>query len=228
VDGWALGESYIVRYGVGGDLTYSARYPTGTVGAMAAGALLHVAAPGAVVHAIAASPRPAARPWTVGPIGGQVAPGEVISLYGPHIGGPGAQVFIDDVPTPILYSGDPQINTIVPFEIAGRKTVRIRVNSGPEFLAGVLPAIPQIFAVVNQDGTLNTADNPARAGSIMTAWVGGSGDREHLGLLFAAGGFVAKVYEGGYQINFVAPAAGPLVLVSGKYASAPFGLHVVP
>jgi hypothetical protein len=169
-----------------------------------------VAVPGAVVHAIAASPRPAVRPWTVGQNGGQVAPGDVIEIFGPHIGGPGAQVFIDDIPIPVLYSADPQINAIVPFDIAGRKTVRVRVNSGPEFIAGVLPAIPQIFAVVNQDATLNTIDNPARPGSILTAWVTGSGYPEALGYLYTGAGTpITKTYEGGYQINFIARRRRP-------------------
>src|SRR6185503_17109120 len=111
VDGWSFGEDFVVRYDSKGDLAYSARYPTGTVRqTIAAGALLHTAMPAGVVSAVAASPRPAVRPWTVGPLGGQVAPGEVIEIFGPHIGGPGAQVFIDDIPTTILYSGDPQIN----------------------------------------------------------------------------------------------------------------------
>jgi hypothetical protein len=229
VQGWSTGEDFVVRFAPSGDLRYSARYPTGTVRqTIAAGALVHTAMPAGVVHAVAASPRPAVRPWTVGPLGGQVAPGEVIEIFGPHIGGPGAQVFIDDIPTILLYSGDQQINTIAPFEIAGRKTVRVRINSGPEFLAGVLPAIPQIFALVNQDGTVNSPSNPARTGSIMTAWVSGSGHPEHLGLLYADSKPVTKVYEGGYQINFVAPAAGSIVLTSGVYASAAFEIHVVP
>jgi hypothetical protein len=184
--------------------------------------------PAGVVSAVAATPRPAVRPWTVGRLGGQVAPGEVIEIFGPHIGGPGAQVFIDDVPTPILYSGDQQINTIVPFGIAGKKTVRIRINSGLEFLAGVLPAMPRIIALTNQDGTLNSRDNPARVGSIMSAWVTGSGDLEHLGFLYADGLPVTKVYEGGYQINLVAPAASSMILVTGIYSSTPFDLYVVP
>ncbi len=229
-DGWSTGEDFVVRYDSKGDLAYSARFPTGTVRqTIAADALLRTAVPSGVVSAVVASPRPAVRPWTVGPVGGQVAPGEVIEIHGPHIGGPGSQVFIDDVPTPILYSGDPQINTIVPFDVAGKKTVRVRINSGPEFIAGVLPAIPQIFALVNQDGAVNTVVNPARVGSIMTAWVTGSGYPEALGFLYTIGGTpVAKTYEGGYQINFVAPAAGLIVLTSGNYASAPFEIYVVP
>jgi uncharacterized protein (TIGR03437 family) len=231
VDGWSTGEDFIVRYDTKGDLAYSARYPTGTVRqTIAADALLRTAVPSGVVSAITASPHPAIRPWTVGPLGGQVAPGEVIEIFGPHIGGPGAQVFIDDVPTPILYSADPQINTIIPFEIAGKKTVRVRVNSGPEFLAGVLPAIPQIFGpALNQDGTYNTRDNPARVGSAMSIWVTGSGYREALGFLYTTSGNpVTKTYEGGYQINFIAPSAGPILLTSGNYASAPFEIYVVP
>jgi hypothetical protein len=227
-DGWSSGEDFVVRFDPQGEVRYSARYPTGTVRqSIAAGALLHTAGPRGVVSAVAASARPAVRPWTVGPLGGQVAPGEVIEIKGPHIGGPGAQVFIDDVPTQILYSGDEQINTIVPFEIGGRKTVRVRVNNGPEFVAGVLPAIPQIFVAVNQDGTVNSAENPARVGSIMTAWVTGSGFPENPGRLYGGGNLVETLYAAGYQINFVAPRSGPLVLVSGRYASPPHEIYVV-
>jgi hypothetical protein len=224
-DGWSGGPDFVVRFDPSGTIEYAARYPSGTVPSIAADSLLHMASEGGVLHAVAASPRPAVRPWIIGPLGGQVAPGEVIEIYGPHIAAP---VFIDDVAAPVLYSGDGQVNTIVPFEIAGRKTVRIRIGVGPEFVAGVLPAIPQIYALVNQDGTVNGPDNRARVGSIMTAWVTGSGYPEHLGLLYADGKLVTKVYEGGYQINFVAPNSGSIVLTSGIYASAPFEIHVVP
>lgn len=225
VDGWSTGESYVVRLDGRGELTYSGRYPSGSVGAIAGGTLLHVVSPGGVAHAMAASPRPAVTPWSVGPKGGQVAPGMVVEIFGPHIGGPGAQVFFNDIPAPILYAGDEQVNTIVPFALAGKETARIRIGSGPEFIAAVVPAMPRIYALVNQDGTVNGPENPAAPGSIMTAWVSGSGYEEHLGILQTPEGrLVAKVYEGGYQINFVAPPPDVtvLVLTSGRYASTPF------
>ena len=97
VDGWSTGEDFIVEFTATGGLSYSARYPIGTLAptlGVDSAALLHLATPDGVASAIVPSPHPAVRPWTIGPVNGHVAAGEVISIYGPHLAG---QVFIDDI-----------------------------------------------------------------------------------------------------------------------------------
>ncbi len=248
-DGWSTDDDFIVAFDATGGLSYSARYPAGTVTALAvdAAGLLRTATPDGVVSAIAPSPRPAMRPWTIGPVNGHIAPGEVISIYGPHLAGP---VSINGVAAPVLYSSDQQINAVVPFEIAGQTRAKIRVGSGLDYDSAVLAAVPQIFApALNEDGTLNGPNKPARAGSAMSIWVTGAaapfpaaGDGTvatdaqayFVGQLFANGVAVKILYGGAApglvagiaQINFVAPESGPLVLTVGRYVSPPLLIYV--
>ena len=177
--GWSNGGEFVVELSATGSaLPYAGRYPNGTAaGAIAvdAAGLLHIGGSGGILSAIAASPRPVSRALGIanaawGPVGGRVAAGEVVSLYGPHIG-PGTQVYVNDVAAPILYSSDSQINAVTPFGIDGQSTVRVRIGSGPEFIAAVVPSDPQVFqfpggqaAAINQDGTINGPDNPADRG----------------------------------------------------------------
>jgi uncharacterized protein (TIGR03437 family) len=249
-NGWSTGEDFIVEFSATGGLTYSARYPTGTLAptlAVDSAGLLRTATPDGVVSAIAASSHPAVRPWTIGPVNGHVAAGEVISIYGPHLAGP---VFINDLAAPILYTSDQQINAVVPFEVAGQQRARIRIGAGPEYSAAVLPAAPQIFApALNQDGTVNSPENPARVGSVMSVWVTGgmissaglrtgqiaTGAQEYfVGSIYAEGVPVNTLYAGAApalvagigQINFVVPDAASIVLRTGNYVSPPLPIYV--
>jgi uncharacterized protein (TIGR03437 family) len=110
-------------------------------------------------------------------VSGQVAPGEVISLYGVHIGPSvpavadlnsgqapimlgGVQVLFDGLAAPVLYVQDDQINAIVPFGVAapfGRGTTRLAVSKdgaeSEEMLVGVVEAAPEAF----QTGELRAA-----------------------------------------------------------------------
>jgi uncharacterized protein (TIGR03437 family) len=42
-------------------------------------------------------------------------------------------------------------------------------------LTGIVPTSPQVLNVVNQDGTVNSADHPAKAGSVIMLYVSGLG-----------------------------------------------------
>ena len=92
-------------------------------------------------------------------------------------------------PAPILYASKNQINAVVPFAapFEGNVTVAIirpGVTIGSLTTTAVASA-PGIFsldgtgvgqgAIFNQDGTLNTRDNPALAGSLVTIYVTGLG-----------------------------------------------------
>ncbi len=199
--GWSTGTDFVVEFNsTGSALPYSGRYPNGTASqtlAIDGAGLLHVATPNGVVSAVAASAHPVVRPWVVANAasnvaGGQIVAGEVISIYGPHIGPfpavtatpvngfmpttlSGTQVLINGIAAPLLYASDSQINAVVPFEVAGQAKAEIQVNGGLAFGAAVLQADPAVFpgAVINQDGTVNSASNPAAAGSYVALWATG-------------------------------------------------------
>jgi len=100
---------------------------------------------------------------------GQVAPGEIISLYGTGLGpaaGVGArydstgkiattlagvQVLFDDTPAPMLYAGANQINAIVPFEVGGKTSTSMHVasalNASPSVDLKVVSSNPEIFTI---------------------------------------------------------------------------------
>jgi len=139
-----------------------------------------------------------------GPLLGRIVPAEVISIYGPHIGPAtpvtatasasgllptslaGVQVFFNGVAMPLLYVSDSQINAVAPQSATpgSSMTVHIVSNSvtSPDFPATVVTAEPEVFqkadgtaAAVNQDGTLNSSANPAKAGAIVSIWATGTG-----------------------------------------------------
>lgn len=113
---------------------------------------------------------------------GQVSPGEVISLYGVHIGPAspvaadlssgqaptllgGVQVLFDGAPAPVFYAQDDQINAIVPFgaPLAPFATpiMRLVISNGGvssnTALLGVVAASPEAFKVggTSQAAALN-------------------------------------------------------------------------
>ena len=133
-----------------------------------------------------------------------VASRELISFYGIGIGPStaqtasitnnvianslvGVQVLFDGVPAALLYAGPTQINAIVPAATAGRESTSISIITpsrnaltGPTI--AVVTTQPQVFGNVygwamalNQDGTLNSAPDPAPKGSIVAIWLTGGG-----------------------------------------------------
>jgi len=212
--GWSHGGDFLVGLDpTGSTLTYAARYPNGTVSQSVStdySGLVHVAGPTGLVSTVAPEQPPTMRVFGIanaaaGPAGGRVAPMEVISLYGPHIGPAtpataipnnsvygqffpnelaGVQVLMGGAAVPLLYVSDSQINAIVGTEGVESVNVRISFNgkTSPDFLAAVIPADPEIFqnpdgsaAAVNQDGSINSPTHPAKLGSIVSIWASGTG-----------------------------------------------------
>jgi uncharacterized protein (TIGR03437 family) len=127
----------------------------------------------------------------------EVAPGEFVSIYGTGLGPStgaaaqagsngtigtaigGTEVSINGLRAPLLYAADGQINALVPYEIAGAQQVSLTVTTslgtsqtGP---LHVMAALPNIFAVLNPDGSANSYLNPAPAGALVTFLVSGAG-----------------------------------------------------
>jgi uncharacterized protein (TIGR03437 family) len=108
----------------------------------------------------------------------------------------GVQVLVDGVPIPLLYVSASQINAEVPSPIdwlqSGVADLQV-VNNGtqlPDFHVAVttsafaaftngppvtLPDIGVPLAATNQDGTVNSHNNPAKAGSYVSIWATGFG-----------------------------------------------------
>jgi uncharacterized protein (TIGR03437 family) len=141
-----------------------------------------------------------------------VAPGEIISVYGPGIGPEtpaslaldssgnvarqlgGVQISFDGTAAPLLYVSGTQVNAIVPYEIAGQSVTRMQLslNNTPamEWDLPVASSMPAIFtaytstqaAVLNQDNTVNGGGNPAARGSVIQIFATGEGETTPTGI----------------------------------------------
>jgi uncharacterized protein (TIGR03437 family) len=103
----------------------------------------------------------------------------------------GVRVLFDGVPAPVLYAEAYKVNAIVPFAVTTGGAVRVQVEyNGTQSAAAtieVMEAAPEIFtlgspsprgggaAALNQDGTINSPENPAPVGSILTLYATGAG-----------------------------------------------------
>jgi uncharacterized protein (TIGR03437 family) len=135
---------------------------------------------------------------------GTISAAEIITLYGYNIGPAmpmfaqisnnvvgsvlgGYQLLFNGAPAPLLYASANQINAVVPSSVAGNDTADMQlvtpqgtVDLTTLFIAPAQPAIfhdpfSNIAAALNQDGTINSPNNPAHAGSIVSVWLTGTG-----------------------------------------------------
>jgi uncharacterized protein (TIGR03118 family) len=133
---------------------------------------------------------------------GSIAPGEVLELTGFAIGPRpavtqstatplttlgGTTVTINGTAVPVLYTQADQTNIIVPWEVTGT-TATIVVTSGTTTATTTVPiaaTAPGVFTsgengagaaiALNQDGTVNSANNAAAAGTVVVLYVTGLG-----------------------------------------------------
>jgi uncharacterized protein (TIGR03437 family) len=130
--------------------------------------------------------------------------GEIVSLFGeglgPAVGAQpqvstetgfpkqlaGVQVTFNGTPGPLLYVQEAQINAIAPWSLQTGQTVQICVvyqsattNCLSRTVAkahpGVLTVDGYYAAALNQDGTVNSAANPAQSGSVVSIFATGLG-----------------------------------------------------
>lgn len=114
----------------------------------------------------------------------------------------GTRVLVDGVPAPLLYASEGQLAGVLPFATQpnttvpesgasewngsySRLVVETAAGSSDDHGMQIFPAAPAIFtldasgrgpaAALNQDGSLNTADNPAKLGEIVVFWATGFG-----------------------------------------------------
>jgi uncharacterized protein (TIGR03437 family) len=176
----------------------------------------------------------------------------------------GVQVLFDNRPAPLLYAQSRQVNVLAPGSltpggftsvslthrgaVVGRFTAP--VSGGEPGLFRLQPNVSRQALAANEDGTLNSADNPAAAGATVTLWgtgfgalspacaIGGPNAPGPVNLapgynvVLNPGGRIGTIeYAGGaptllcgvYQIDLQIPASvhpGPLLLIPGAVAPA--------
>jgi uncharacterized protein (TIGR03437 family) len=133
----------------------------------------------------------------------EVSPGEIVTIFGSGMGPVsgvgfqlvngqvptllgGTQVLVNGEPAPLLYASYGQINLILPYSLAVGATPAIQVVTNgtplsPLSSAVVIPEGIYLFQVngeavaLNQDGTVNSPQNPAQPGSTVSLFGTGGG-----------------------------------------------------
>lgn len=200
---------------------------------------------------------------------GHVSPGEFVTLagfgMGPDTGAAadlsqslaltlgGVQVLFDGHPAPMLYAQSRQINVQVPFSIAPNSLTTLTVNYNGsqigQFTAQTNNGEPGIFRLqpnvsnqafaLNPDGTLNSASNPAPAGSIVTLFGTGfgplaqpctAGTMNATGFVNLAAGYNARFNPGGPigTVEYAGSAPGYMCGVYQIGLQIPAGIHPGP
>ncbi|HXK03136.1 MAG TPA: IPT/TIG domain-containing protein [Verrucomicrobiae bacterium] len=105
------------------------------------------------------------------------------------------QVLFDGVAAPMVWTSSGQVNAIVPFGLAAQATqvqVQYQGQASDTFTVPVAASSPGIFSMdgsgagqaiaLNQDGSINSADQPAAAGSVVTLYATGVGQMSPPGI----------------------------------------------
>src|SRR5262249_33039785 len=100
----------------------------------------------------------------------------------------GAQVLFDGIPGPMVWASQGQVNAVVPFGIINQTTqvqVQYQDHVSDSLNMAVAPPSPRIFSadgsgsgqaiVLNQDGSVNSANAPAPHRSVITLYATGAG-----------------------------------------------------
>jgi uncharacterized protein (TIGR03437 family) len=176
---------------------------------------------------------------------GPIAPGEIVTVFGSGFLANQTQLLFDGQPATIFYTGPGQINALAPAGLAPNSSTGINVVVNGATIAGtlsnVVAAAPGIFAIangtgqaaaVNEDGSINSASNPAARGSIVLLYATGQGAATN-SVSVTIGDYPAQLlyagqapgYPGLMQINtqvpagFLAPGIEPVVLSVGTAVS---------
>jgi uncharacterized protein (TIGR03437 family) len=128
---------------------------------------------------------------------GTLAPGEYLSVYGTGLGPSdgvgmqldangvisnslaGTQISFNGIPAPLIYASGSQVNVLVPYELSAGQPVAMRIStstgSSQTGALQVVPVQPNVLAVLNSDGIVNSMANPAARGSALSILVSGAG-----------------------------------------------------
>ena len=108
----------------------------------------------------------------------------------------GTQLFFDGVPAAMIFSVNGQVGAVVPYAVAGKTVTQVQVSyNGVKSNAVSVPVVksaPGLFtaaasgkgqgAILNQDLSLNSAANPAAAGSVVVLYGTGEGQTAPAGV----------------------------------------------
>ncbi len=133
------------------------------------------------------------------PEGAPVSPGQLVSIFGTGLGpteglsfaldpvtgllpssGSGVSVTWNGVASPLVFARADQLNVQVPYELSGSGEARLVVSVNGQAASAVTlpvsPTRPVLFpGAWNQDGTLNSATNPAKPGDVIVLYATGQG-----------------------------------------------------
>lgn len=175
---------------------------------------------------------------------GPIAAGEIVSIFGAGFVANQTQVLFDGQSATLFYVGANQINALAPAQFtANSAEITISVNGVKiaNWTASVAAGSPALFtmnggagqaAATNQDGSVNSASNPAMRGSIVTFYGTGQGSAPAV-ISLTIGSYPAQLlysgpapgFPGLMQINaqvpggFLPPGNQPVVLTVGTAAS---------
>jgi uncharacterized protein (TIGR03437 family) len=178
---------------------------------------------------------------------GSIAPGEIITVFGVGFDPTNTQLLFNGNPATLFYTSATQINALAPVSLGTNSTATISIVVDSAAIAGsavpVVAAAPGIFttsgatgqaAATNEDGSLNSASNPAARGSVVSLYATGQGSSTADVTLTIAGYNAPLLYAGpapGFaglmQINaqipcgFLPPGIQPVVLSIGGVSSQP-------
>jgi uncharacterized protein (TIGR03437 family) len=202
-NGTTTGTDYLAALNPSGSqLIYSSLHPAGTVGNVMAIdplGLLHIGGLNGFVSTIAPFAAQEPQIFYFGNGAGssattQLAPGEVIAIYGQGIGPAspvvaspvdwvyptalgGVEVTVSGMKMPVLYASDKQINAVVPIGLSKDAAATVRLTYGSTVLTFPVwikrTAAMGFAAVLNEDGTLNSRANPAKSGSVVKFYATG-------------------------------------------------------
>jgi uncharacterized protein (TIGR03437 family) len=143
------------------------------------------------------------------------------------------RVLFDNLLAPLISVQDTTIVCFAPFEI--NQVAQVAVDFGGQrsntVRVGIAKSSPQILAIANQDGTLNSPDRPARPGDVIVLYATGLGETSPL----SVDGMInfpplpvpvvpVSVLIGGHSVppQFVAAAYGLVAGITQVNVQVPF------
>ena len=131
------------------------------------------------------------------------------------------RVLFDGIPAPLVFVWEDIVSAIVPYDVAGKGFTGVQVENrgllSERRFTGVVDTKPGLFTLAtigggpavafNEDGSVNTPANPAKAGSTVVLWATGAGQTTPPGINGKLAGGTPP-----------APLAPVSVLIDGRYA----------
>jgi uncharacterized protein (TIGR03437 family) len=151
----------------------------------------------------------------------------------------GVQVLVDGVPAIPLFVWNNQINAILPFTVntSGQSAIQVVYGgaTSPSFYIPLSPAGIRLFtadasgkgpgAILNRDGSPNTAATPADKGSIVSLFVAGAGLLDHP---VTAGDVAGRdLYSIGLPVSATVNGADATVFYAGSAPGLVYGVYQV-